>query len=198
MTKAEFLNKLCTELSGLSPSDINSSIEYYSEMISDRTDAGMSEEEAVAELGSPKAIAREIIVNMPIGKVIKSTINKRKRVLKMWEIICLILGSPIWLSMLAAAVCILLSLYVAVWSVFISVLAVDIAAFAGGAGITFASLFNIATAPATSTVLIGLGLCAMGIGAFCFLPCIKIGKVFVKTSIALTKAIKAIIVGKEK
>ncbi len=198
MTKNEFLKELCTELSGLSATDKKSSVEYYSEIIADKVDSGISEEAAVSELGAPKDIAREIMVNMPISKVIKSKIKKNKRPLKIWEIICLILGSPIWISLLAAMLCILLSVYVVIWSVFISIFAVDVAAFAVGLGLSVASIFKLASTPANATMLCGIGLCGIGIGAFLFLPILKLLRVFVKITVNITKGLKVIMIGKDK
>ena len=47
MDKRTFLNSLREQLYGLSQSDIDKSLEYYSEMIDDRMEDGVSEEEAV-------------------------------------------------------------------------------------------------------------------------------------------------------
>ncbi len=197
MTKKEFLKKLAMELSGLSAADTKNSLEYYSEMIDERIDSGIGEEAACADLGTPQKIAREIMMNMSMSKVIKSKL-KRRRALKIWEIVCLILGSPIWLSLIICAFAIALSLYIALWSVYISIAAVDIALVLGGGALSFASLFRLAENPANAVLCIGIGLCGIGIGAFCLLPCFKLGKGFVKLSIKLTKFIKSIIVGRNK
>ena len=49
MSKTEFLTELKKALEGLPEEDIEKSLEYYSEMIDDRIEDGLSEEEAVAE-----------------------------------------------------------------------------------------------------------------------------------------------------
>lgn len=54
MDKRTFLNSLREQLYGLSQSDIDKSLEYYSEMIDDRMEDGVSEEEAVAARESPR------------------------------------------------------------------------------------------------------------------------------------------------
>ena len=51
MTKTEFLDGLRAGLSDLDPADIQKSTDYYDEMICDRMEDGMSEEEAVAAIG---------------------------------------------------------------------------------------------------------------------------------------------------
>ena len=65
MTKADFLNALAVRLSSLSEIDVARSLDYYEEMIDDRMDDGMTEEEAVAAAGSPEDAAREILLNIP-------------------------------------------------------------------------------------------------------------------------------------
>ena len=51
MTKQEFIIKLTLELHGLPKADIEERVGFYSEMIDDRIEAGLSEEEAVADIG---------------------------------------------------------------------------------------------------------------------------------------------------
>ena len=61
MTKSEFLVILEKELKSLTVEERNKTITYYSEMISDMIDGGLSQEEAVEKLGNPKDIAKEIV-----------------------------------------------------------------------------------------------------------------------------------------
>ena len=53
MNKAEFLDALCAHLSGLPQRDIDASQEYYSEIIDDRMEDGLSEEAAVEAAPAP-------------------------------------------------------------------------------------------------------------------------------------------------
>ena len=59
MNKQQFLDALKKELCGLSQDDIQESLDFYSEMIDDHIEEGLSEEEAVASIGHPKEIAKE-------------------------------------------------------------------------------------------------------------------------------------------
>ena len=85
MSKADFLAALAAELRDLSREDIARSLEYYSEMIDERMEEGLSAEEAVAALGSPEEIGREILDSLPRerssspekwGKQLKENIQK--------------------------------------------------------------------------------------------------------------------------
>ena len=52
MTKREFLKALWSSLSQLPKEDVERTIDYYNEMIDERMENGMTEEEAVADVGS--------------------------------------------------------------------------------------------------------------------------------------------------
>lgn len=58
MNKQEFINRLENAVKTLSDDEMRSTIEFYSEAIDDRMEDGMTEEDAVADLGiSPENIA---------------------------------------------------------------------------------------------------------------------------------------------
>lgn len=67
MTRSEFLNKLKEALANdLSGPVIQENVNYYSGYIADEVRKGRSEEEVIAELGDPWAIARTIIESVEI------------------------------------------------------------------------------------------------------------------------------------
>ncbi len=114
MNKQEFLSELSAKLSGLPEEDINKSIEYYSEMIDDRTEDGLNEDEAVAALGSMDKITADIFMDTSMPKLVKAKL-KPKKAMSVWEIVLLVLGFPLWFSLLAAAFAVLLSVYIVIW-----------------------------------------------------------------------------------
>ena len=111
MNKQDFLTQLRKELSTLPQEDIEERLTFYSEMIDDRVEDGLSESEAISQLGSINELARQILADMPLTKIVKEKV-KSNRALKIWEIAFLILGSPIWLSLLIAVVAIVFAVYV--------------------------------------------------------------------------------------
>ena len=111
MTKLEFLLSLNEKLSGLPMAEVKERLNFYIEMIEDRIEEGLSEEEAVSAVGSVEQIAEQIISEIPLTKIATEKI-KPKRQLKGWEICLLILGAPLWLSLVIGAVSVLFSLYV--------------------------------------------------------------------------------------
>lgn len=61
MKKDEFYIKLANSLHDVSLDEQQKVLDYYEELISDRMDSGMSEEEAVESLGEPEMIAKEAL-----------------------------------------------------------------------------------------------------------------------------------------
>ena len=68
MTRNEFLSALSEKLYGVPEKDKTASLDYYGEMINDRMEDGMTEEEAVAALGTAEEIAEQILreLSLPI------------------------------------------------------------------------------------------------------------------------------------
>lgn len=173
MSKQEFLEQLrggLAGLSGLSQDDIEERLTFYSEMIDDRMEEGLSEKDAVSGIGSVDTIISQIVADIPLTKLVKEKITPKKR-LKAWEIVLLVLGSPIWFSLLIAAFAVILSLYVVLWSVIISlwavfgsVIACAVSNIAVGIGFALAgSLAGIALA--------GAGIVCAGLSIFLFYGC---------------------------
>lgn len=185
MNKQDFLSKLQSSLSGLPQDEIQERLAFYNEMIEDRMEEGLTEEEAVLAVGSVEEIVSQIIADTPLTKIVKANI-KPKRQLKIWEIILLILGSPIWGSLLIAVFAVVLSLYAVLWSGIISLWAGFVSlvtcSFAGPvAGIVFMVTGNGISGIAT----IGAGIVCAGLSIFMFFGC----KAITKGIFVLTKAI---------
>lgn len=198
MTKKEFLDELAKGIAGIPDEDITRSLEFYSEMIDDRMEEGKSEEEAVAEIGTVKDAVSQILAEIPITKLIKEKV-KKKRKLGTLEIVLLILGAPIWLSLLVAAFAVILSVYISVWAVIISLWAVFASLGActlGGiaAGVIFVCTDNLFSGLA----MLAASLILAGFTIFCFFGC----KIATKSILILTKkivvAIKNLFVVKEE
>lgn len=171
MRKQEFLAQLRKGLSGLPQDDIEERLTFYSEMIDDRMEEGLSEEDAVCQIGNVEEIISQSIADIPLAKLVKQKI-KPKRTLRMWEIILLILGSPIWLSLMIAALAVVLSVYVVIWSAIISLWAIEGSligcAFCGVAGgVILACQGNCLAGIA----IIGAGLFFAGLSIFLFFGC---------------------------
>ena len=184
MTKTEFLFELKKGLSGLPEEDIKRSIEFYSEMIDDRIEDGKTEEEAIADIGSVKDVVSQILSEIPISKLIKEKVKRRR--LGALEIVLLALGSPIWLSLLVAAFAVIISAYAVIWSVVVSLWAV-FAAFVGGSfgGIVAGIIFTCTGNLLAGLAMIAASLVLAGLSIFSFFGC----KAATKGTVILTKKI---------
>ena len=103
MTKQEFLRQLEAELSGLPEGDIDEQLRFYSEMIDDRMEDGLTEEESVRQIGDPHEIAQRIISETPISRLVKEKVKNRAP-LGTLAIVLLVLGFPLWATNFAVAV----------------------------------------------------------------------------------------------
>lgn len=126
MNKQEFISILQAKLSGMPKREVNERLSFYEEIINDKIEEGLSEDEAVKELGSIESISSQIIKDIPLKSIVKEKI-KPKRALSGFEITLLVLGSPIWLSLLIAAfvvaiglVSVVFALWVSVWAIFLT------------------------------------------------------------------------------
>ncbi|MBR6760852.1 MAG: DUF1700 domain-containing protein [Oscillospiraceae bacterium] len=183
MHKQEFLLQLRKKLSGLPQDDMEERLTFYSEMIEDRMEEGLSEEEAVLAVGSVDEIVAQVVADMPLAKIAKERIKPKRR-LKAWEIVLLALGSPIWLSLAIAAAAVILSLYVSLWSVIISLWAVWGSLIGCALGSAAAGIVMVCNGNALAgTAVIGGGIVCAGLLVFLFFGC----KAATKGILMLTK-----------
>ncbi|MBQ3195397.1 MAG: DUF1700 domain-containing protein [Clostridia bacterium] len=134
MDKREFIEKLCAELTGLPYLETEERVNFYREMIDDRMEEGLTEEEAVGEIGNPADIAAQIIAEHFVPEEESAPDEKTKRKFATWEIVLLVLGAPIWVSLAAAVVSVAFALYAVIWSVVVSLWAAAFAAAASFLG----------------------------------------------------------------
>jgi uncharacterized membrane protein len=171
MERLDFLLQLRERLSCLPQDDMEERLTFYNEMIDDLMEEGLSEEEAVAQIGNVDEIVSQILQDTPLSTLVKERIKPKKR-LKPWQILLLAVGSPLWFSLLMAALAVAISLYavlwvlvICLWAVFAAVAACALGGMAGG-GIFAASgnrLAGIAT--------IGAALVCAGVSIFLFCGC---------------------------
>lgn len=127
MTKKEFMAELRKKLSKLPSRDVIERLTFYSEMIDDRIEDGVSEEVAVASVGAPRDIAAQIISERRAQKKKEKAQNGRK--LKPIEVVLLILGSPLWIAFLAVGVAVVITIFAVVLTVNITLWALEIPFF---------------------------------------------------------------------
>lgn len=171
MNKIEFVLELTERLSFLPREEAEERVHFYVELIDDRMEEGLSEEEAVAAVGSVDKIVAQIAADAPLSALTKGSI-KRKRRLKPLEIILLILGSPIWLSLGIAAFAVVISLYISIWAIIVSLWAVFGSLIACTLGSIVAGIFFIVGGEIMSGIaMFGTGAICAGLGILLFFGC---------------------------
>ena len=168
MNREEYLEKLRAALAQMPPEECERQIAYYDELISDMCEDGMSETEATAKLGDPKAVAAELLAALPLGTLVKSRIRSADR-LSPLTIVLLVLGFPLWFPLLITAFVVVFSL---LFSVLVTLwaLAVSFAAAALSLGVAaIAAPFGLVTGMLEGsplvimgTALTAAGLCVLG------------------------------------
>ncbi len=185
MSKQEFLAELRKGLSGLPKEDVEERLTFYSEMIDDRMEEGFSEEEAVLAAGIVNEIIAQAVADIPLTKIVKEKM-KPKRWLRAGEMILLVLGSPVWLSLGVAAFAIILSLYISLWAVIISLWAVFVSILACGlGGIAVGVGFVAGGHGLAGAAMIGAGFICAGLSILTFFGC----KAATKGCLLLTRKI---------
>ena len=150
---------------------------------------GLTEAEAIAAIGSMDEIASQIVGEIPLPKLVKSRV-KPNRTFQVWEFLLLLLGSPLWLSLLFAAILILISIYLVLWSVIAVLYAVDFS-FAAAAigGIISGVALVFSGNPIQGIFFLGTGLICIGVTILLFLG----SKQMTKTIIGLLKKMLSMI-----
>ncbi len=171
MTKYDFLQSLQDSLRDLPRKEAEDQIRFFSEMIDDRMEEGLSEEDAVTAVGSVGDIRRHIIDGLALPKAREEKPSGRRK-LRPWEISLLALGAPLWLPLLIAAFAVTLSLYISLWAVVISLWAVFVSLVVSGvAVIASGAVLAVGGKGVTAIALIGAGLVSIGLSIFLFYGC---------------------------
>ncbi|MBQ9321119.1 MAG: DUF1700 domain-containing protein [Eubacterium sp.] len=198
MDKAQFLDELKRRLSGLPKSDLDERLLFYSEMIEDRMEDGLTEEEAVAGIGSVDEIIEQLMAEIPLSRLVKEKV-KQRRSLKAWEILLLVLGSPVWLPLLIAAFAVCLSLYIVLWAVLISVWAVDLSLAVSAVGGLFMAAFDLVKSnPAGAAFMLGAAIVCAGLTILLFFGCLELTRGLLRLTKKMLLGVKAMFIGKEK
>lgn len=197
MDKKEFLVALEARLAGLPEADRQSSLDFYAEMLDDLMEGGMTEQEAVASLGSVDAIAEEILMDTPLPKLIKAKMKPKRR-MRAWEIVLLAVGSPVWFPILIALFAVALSLYITLWAVVLSLYAADLAfAISAPAGIITAIALFVSGRPTAALLFLGAGLVLAGLTVLWLLLCNLTAKGAWQLGKLTLRGIKACFIRKE-
>lgn len=183
MRKYQFLQELREGLSSLQESEKLAACSFYSELIDDRIDEGMTEEEAVADLGDIAQLAEQVLtegtpeaetedtVSQETAAEPDKTTRKGGPITALW-IVLIVLGFPVWFSLAITAIALVFSLIVTFWSLILALAAVALAVPLAGLALLFSPQYGLAG--------VGIGLCCIGVGIFIIIGIVYLIKYAIK------------------
>ena len=185
MTRTEYIAKLTKYLRKLPQKDYEEALEYFMEYFEE---AGPENEaQVIAELGTPKEAAHEVISRLLDEKIIEEKSSLRNKTTILWIAILAVLASPVALPILLLFLAMLLTLLVVIFAVIVTALALTFALLISGI-YTFFTSFSLLNVSLASTLFGGgLGLLMFGGALLLLLISFEICKLIVKLITLLIK-----------
>lgn len=185
MTKTEFIAKLTKYLRKLPQQDYEEAIEYFMEYFEE---AGPENEaRVIAELGTPKEAAHEVISRLLEEKIVEDKSSLRNKTTILWIAILAVLASPVALPILLFFLAMIMTLLMIIFAVIVTALALTFALLISGV-YTFFTSFSLLSVSLASTLFGGgLGLLMFGGALLLLLISFEICKLIVKLITLLIK-----------
>ena len=189
MNKQEFLAALARELEPLPREERYKTLNYYDELIDDRLEDGQDEGAVIQSLGAPKAVAEELL-----GEEEQPLVPGRG--LRVWVIVLLVLGFPLWGSLLVTAavvlLCVFLCLFLPAFVLGVMALSLLAGAVLGAVGTPFliAEVGLAAGGLGAGMFQLGLAVGMLGLAALCAVGFWYTGKATAKAGKALWRWLK--------
>ena len=180
MNKQEFLNALSDRLQGIPIDDREKSLEYYSEMIDDMQEDGLTEEQAVKAMGS-----------INIEKILKTKVTP-KRKLSALEITLIAVGFPIWFPIAISLIAVIFTLYLVLWVLILCIYIVAFSFAVSGIATIIALVMSILDGQALwGLFLFGCGMVLLGLAIPVFIGALKATFGFIHLTGMCFKGIKS-------
>ena len=177
MKKDEFMSKLDKALENITEQEKIEILAYYQEIIDDKIDSGLDEDDAVRSVGTVEEIISQVLVEETEKPQASKGYNKRL-------LIVLIAGAPLWIPLILATLSVIVSVYVSAWAIVVSLCATELSLIvASPLSIISSFVIMFTDNLATGFLTLGASIFALGIVLIAFVPIVKL----VKYSMNLTK-----------
>ena len=185
MTRTEYIAKLTKYLRKLPQKDYEEALEYFMEYFEE---AGPENEaQVIAELGTPKEAAHEVISRLLEEKIVEDKSSLRNKTAILWIAILAVLASPVALPILLFFLAMIMTLLMIIFAVIVTALALTFALLISGI-YTFFTSFSLLNVSLASTLFGGgLGLLMFGGALLLLLISFEICKLIVKLITLLIK-----------
>jgi uncharacterized membrane protein len=198
VSKEAFLSELRSRLNGLPQEDIEDRVQFYAEMIDDRMEDGLSEADAVANIGSIDTIVSQIMSEIPLSRIVKTKTAGHKK-LSGAAIALLVITSVVWVPLLMAGIIVFASVYVALWAVVVALIATCASMYIGGVGVMIGSAVFFSQGNAMAGVFyIGAGIALIGCGMIMTVIVWLCIKGVIKLGAAVLLGVKKLLIGGNK
>ncbi|NCA96871.1 MAG: DUF1700 domain-containing protein [Bacteroidia bacterium] len=199
MKKNEFISKLRQEIRNLPYDEVEKTIAYYEEIISDRMEDGSSEDDAVASLGTPEAIARDLLANQSFSTIIRHKVEDYKKKSNpdntVAIIVIMVLLFPVWFPIVMGVFSFIVSFFAVVGAVIVALWSISVAIGAAGIALIIASVFGFATALIpTGFFSFGTGIALIGLAILAIIASVYATKGIIKLLGLLIHSVKKLFV----
>ena len=185
MTRTEYLAKLEHYLKRLPQVDYQEAMDYFTEYFDE---AGPENEaQVIAELGSPKEAASDLINRLLDEKIVDDTKTPRKTTRTVWIAILAILGTPLSLPLVFILFALLITILAVGFAVVITVLMLGVAFLTSGLYMLYDSWSYLSISTSTTTLGLGIGLLSIGLSILAIMAAVSIAKLSGQCIIALAK-----------
>ena len=197
MTKQEFLTQLHFKISKLPQAEIQKSLDYYSEIIDDRIEDGMTETEAIKSLDNMDTIVEQIMCSSSFVSLIGAR-AKSGKTLGVGAVIAISLTFPIWFPLIISAFAVIFSLFTVAVSLVFSLFALLFALAVSGLALIGTSPLLFAENIFKGLFQLGGGFICISISVLLFAPTVALSKLIIKVPPFVVRKIKSLISKKPK
>lgn len=200
MNKTQFLAALEERLSVVSDAERKRSLLYFEEIIADRMEEGLSEEEVIAQMESPEEIAADIISDIGTEEQNPAAFEKKLGSCPLWvAIILAVLGSPVWLPVLVSVVTVIVTIYSVVWILIGCLYVTAVSLVIGGCvGIVALVIAMGANSAVVAVFAIGLSLFCIGCGILLVFPAVLCTRWYAKGTVWCCRSIAEFLKNRKK
>lgn len=174
MTKSEFLHQLRTGLHRLPPEEVEGAMRYYVEYLDESGDENW--EQVQQELGTPQAIAAQILADYAVKDMNASPPSAKKGLSAVWFVLLALLAAPIALPIALVLVALVLALFIVALAVILVVFAVVLTFFVVGVAATIGSLLVVPVSFSTFLLMLGSGLALLALSILFLVPSLYLAK----------------------
>ena len=185
MTKVEYLAKLDKYLHKLTQEDYQEAMNYFREYFEE---AGPENEaQVIAELGTPKESAQDIISRLLDEKIVGKEKTPRNRVTTIWIAILAVMATPVALPLALFLFLVIVAIFALGVAAIATVLSLGVAFLTSGIYMLFDSWSYLTISFSATALSFGLGLLALGLSILALLTTGAICKIVGRSIVTLAR-----------